>query len=76
MFYSEFYRQALLEKITAKHETEISLAFLDILIKRVNICFATSLYRKQLFSGLCISFFGHCCYILKFNAKKNYNHRA
>ena len=63
-------------KFTAEHETENSLAFLDILIKRVDNYFTTSVYRKPTFSGLCISFFSHCCYRFKINAIKTVIHRA
>ena len=64
------------KKISAEHETENSLAFLDILIKRVDNYFTTSVYRKPTFSGLCISFFSHCCYRFKINAIKTVIHRA
>ena len=61
---------------TAEHESENSLAFLDVLIKRIDNCFTTSVYRKPTFSGLTISYFSHCCNKFKINSIKTLIHRA
>jgi len=68
LFFSYLNDKQSSTKFTAEHETENSLALLDILVKRVVNYFTTSVYRKSAFSGLCISFFSHCCYRFKIGA--------
>ena len=64
--------------ITFTYESEInnSLPFLDVNITRSGSKFTTSVYRKQTFSGLGISFFSFCSFNFKLNAIKTLIHRA
>ena len=43
-------------KFTVEHESDCSLPFLDVLIKRMGATFTTSVYRKPSFSGLGMKF--------------------
>ena len=63
-------------KFTAEFEQNDKLPFLDCLVKRNTTGFETSVFRKDTFSGLGISFFSFCVYKFKINAIKTLLFRA
>ena len=63
-------------KFTMELEVNGILSFLDAKISRSNEGFHTSVYRKQSFTGLGISFFSFCQLRFKTNAIKTLLHRA
>ena len=63
-------------KFTLEHEENNCLSFLDVLVKRENSEFSTSVFRKNTFSGLAMSYFSHCCKLFKINGVKTLLHRA
>ena len=63
-------------KFTSDPETNNSLAFLDVLVKRVNNRFSCNVFRKSTFSGLGTSFFSFCCTKFKTNSVLTLLNRA
>jgi len=61
---------------TREMESNSTLSFLDVLVKRNNNVFITSLYRKATFTGLGTNFFSFCQSLFKFNAVKTLIYRA
>ena len=52
------------------------LTFLDVSVHRSFSTFQTSVYRKQIFSGIGMSDFSFCCKIFKINCLRTLLHRA
>ena len=52
------------------------LPFLDVLVRRTDYIFQTSVFRKDVFSGLGTSYFSFCCRVFKINCVKTLLHRA
>ena len=63
-------------KFTLETECNSQLPFLDILVRRSNNNFETSVFRKNTFSGLGMSYFSFCCKIFKINNVETLLHRA
>ena len=63
-------------RFTVECEENNCLSFLDVLVKRENKGFSTSVFRKNTFSGLGMSFYSHCCKLFKINGIKTLLHRA
>ena len=63
-------------KFTKEVESEDQLSFLDILIKRENNVFTTSIYRKKTFTGLGSHFLSEEPFIFKINTIKTLIYRA
>ena len=61
---------------TVENEKQGTLSFLDINISRSNNKFVTSVFRKDTFTGLGLSYFSFCCNRFKINAIKTLIHRA
>ena len=61
---------------TMETEKENSLPFLDVLVKRVQTEFLTSIYRKRTFTGQYVNFQSHCSRKRKINLIKTLCHRA
>ena len=57
-------------QFTSEKEANGFLPFLDCNISRENSRFVTSVYRKQTFTGLGLSYFSHCPIIFKINSIK------
>ena len=63
-------------QFTSENEENGHLSFLDCNIARDNNRFVTSVYRKDTFTGLGLSFFSHCPNIFKINSIKTLLVRA
>ena len=63
-------------RFTREIEVDNTISFLDILIKRENSVFVTSLFRKTTFTGLGTNFFSNCQSLFKINAVKTLIYRA
>ena len=63
-------------KFTKQEEVNNEISFLDVLVKRYNNKFFTSLFRKNTFTGLGSNFFSFCPPIFKINAIKTLIYRA
>ena len=61
---------------TIENECNGSLAFLDVEISRLDGKFCTSVFRKEMFSGLGISFFSFCTFKFKLNSIKTLLYRS
>ena len=61
---------------TMETEQNSVLPFLDVSVHRFNNTFQTTVFRKEMFSGLGISYFSFCCKIFKLNTIKTLLHRA
>ena len=59
-----------------EEEQNSVLPFLDVSVQRFSNTFQTSVFRKEIFSGLGMSYFGFCCKIFKTNSIKTLLHRA
>ena len=57
-------------------ENNNKISFLDILIEKTNSNFNTSIFRKQTFSGLGLSYFSNCSFNFKLNSIHCLIHRA
>ena len=63
-------------RFTKQEEANKEISFLDIMIRRYNNKFFTSLFRKTTFTGLGTNFFSFCPLIFKINAIKTLLYRA
>ena len=63
-------------KFTDENEHNDCLPFLDVLVKREGEAFSTSVFRKDTFSGLGMSYFSHCCKLFKINGIRTLLFRA
>ena len=63
-------------KFTMESESNFKLSFLDVCVQRNNNSFHTSVFRKDTFSGLGLSYFSFCCKVFKINSIKTLIHRA
>ena len=63
-------------KFTMEMEQDSILPFLDVSVQRSCNSFHTSVFRKEVFSGLGTSYFSFCCKIFKINSVKTLLHRA
>jgi hypothetical protein len=63
-------------KFTMELENDKKLPFLDCLVSRDTNNFACSVYRKQTFTGLGLSFYSFCPFIFKYNSVKTLLSRA
>jgi len=63
-------------KFTIEKEADGKISFLDSCITRINNKFTSSVYRKNTFTGLGISFFSFCTFRFKANAIKTLIFRA
>ena len=63
-------------KFTMEKEQNYKLSFLDVSVERSNNHFNTSVFRKDVFSGMGMSFFSYCCKIFKINSVKTLLNRA
>ena len=61
---------------TIEYENHDCLPFLDILIKRSNLHFSTSVYRKPTDTGLGSNFYSSCFFNFKLNSIRTLLHRA
>ena len=61
---------------TIEYENNDCLPFLDILIKRSDQHFSTSVYRKQTYTGLGSNFYSSCFFNFKLNSIRTLLHRA
>ena len=61
---------------TTEEESDDKLPFLDVLVRRYDKTFSTSVFRKSTFSGLGASFFSHSCKLFKINGIQTLLHRA
>ena len=61
---------------TIENESNGSLAFLDVEISRLDGKYCASVFRKNMFSGLAISFFSFCTFKFKLNSIKTLLYRS
>lgn len=61
---------------TMDQEVNNQLSFLDVLVTKTNSSFITSVYRKENFSGLGMSFYSYCIKKFKINSCNTLIHRA
>ena len=62
-------------KFTMEIEQNSVLPFLDVSVHRSGNRFQTTVFRKEIFSGLGMSYFSFCCKIFKINSIKTLIHR-
>ena len=76
LFFNYLNQQHSSIKFTVETETNNSLSFLDCKVMRCGDQFCTSVFRKNSFTGLTMSFFSFCCKRFKLNSVKTLIFRA
>ena len=61
---------------TMETESNNQISFLDVLVRKDDFNFNTTVFRKPTFSGLGVSYFSYCCRKFKLNSIKSLVSRA